>query len=792
MKSMVLILWTMCVSTVHNTFALEMQTINKDLSFQNLTSVPKGLSSSIESLDLSHNRIERLNNDDFSALFNLKFLNMSWNIIEVINPDAFKPTSKLEYLDLSHNKLQNLLEQDYLLSTPKLLFLDLTFNNFSVMTLGHMFHSLKNLQNLGLSAEVLKSKDFQNIIDIPLQNMFLQLENLTTYEDGSLRNIQSKKLGIVVSNRDTDKALIADALSICNTVDLAGINSSQTYLSRVLRQRPSIKTSHLYLTNIVMSWPEATDLINIVLQSSIKELYLCRVTLVGQISSAKLSPVSHLRSFSVRGVTITNFFFFQGDIYSFLIDMKVERLTLTETSLIQMTCPNAPSPIQFMDFTDNAFTENIFYTGGTECVELQKLQTLILRENRVQNLKDLSKRLQNMISLQHLDISLNSLVYSDGSGNCNWPSSIVHLNLSTNTLGKSVFSCLPMNIETLDLSNNRIDALPNKLFHLDMLRLLDLSSNQLLEIPSCHGFPNLEVFLLRENALYTPSMLFVASCPRLREMDVGGNPFMCTCPLREFAALQQHYPIKLLHWPPAYSCRYPEYWRGKLLRDFRLPAISCNGGFLAAAILCPIVTVAVATFVLCKRLDVPWYLKMSCQWMRAKRRVRRQEDLEGVHFHAFVSYSQHDADWVKDHLLPGLEEGGTLRICQHERNFVPGKTIVENIVQSVERSYRCVFVLSSHFVRSGWCHYELYFAQHQRLSRGYDSVILILREPLPQYLIPSKFYQLKAMMAQRTYLEWPQDPNKHKLFWAHLRAALNAPLPVTPNQDWEPQRLGDL
>ena len=725
-------------------------------------------------------------------MLNLKFLNISWNIIEEINPDAFKSTSNLEYLDLSHNKLQNLLGQDYLLSTPKLLFLDLTFNNFSVMTLGNMFHSLKQLRNLGLSAKVVKSKDFQNITDIQLENMFLQLENLTTYEDGSLRNIQSNKLGIVVSNSPADKTLIADALSMFYKIDLAGINSSLSYLSNFLKQRPSIGTSYLYLTNIVMSWPETTELINIVLQSSIKVLSIFMMTIVGEITSQKVSTVSYLQSFSVRGVTVTDFYFLQGDIYNFLINMKIENLTLTESSLIQMTCPNTSSPIQFMDFSNNAFTEYIFLIGRTECVNLQALQTLILKDNRVQNLKDLSKRLQNMISLQHLDMSFNSLVYSEEFGNCNWPSSIVHLNLSSNGLGKFVFSCLPQNIETLDLHNNQIDVLPNKLFHLDMLRFLDLSSNQLLDIPSCSGFPNLEVYLLRENTFHAPSIHFVASCPSLREMDVGGNQFICTCALREFAALQQHYPIKLLHWPQAYTCSYPEDWRGKLLRDFYLPAISCNAGFLAASILCPTVALVIAVLVLCKRLDVPWYLKMSWQWLRAKRRVKRQEDLVGVHFHAFVSYSQHDADWVKGHLLPGLEEGGALRICQHERNFVPGKTIVENILHCVERSYRCIFVLSSHFIRSGWCHYELYFAQHQRLSRGSDGVILILREPLPQYLIPSKFYQLKAMMARRTYLEWPQDPNKHKLFWAHLRAALEAPLHVTPSQDLVPQRMGDL
>lgn len=213
-------------------------------------------------------------------------------------------------------------------------------------------------------------------------------------------------------------------------------------------------------------------------------------------------------------------------------------------------------------------------------------------------------------------------------------------------------------------------------------------------------------------------------------------------------------------------------------------------GLLAAAILCPAVALIVGVVILCHRLDAPWYLGMIWQWAKAKHRARTQlvrpEDLERVVFHAFVSYSQNDAEWVKCQLLPNLEgSGGGLHICRHERDFVPGKTIVENIICCIERSRRCVFILSAHFVRSEWCHYELYFASHQHLASGSQNVILVLLEPLPQYLVPSKYNQLKAMMNRHTYLEWPQDRAKHRLFWANLRAALQADLPNAPIRDME-------
>ncbi|XP_036407777.1 toll-like receptor 1 [Megalops cyprinoides] len=763
-----------------------MTTVIVDLSYQNLYSVPRDLPSITEALDISHNRIKRLTYDDFSAVPALRFLNASWNVLEEISSDAFRATSQLEYLDLSHNKLQNLLGQHYLLLTPKLQFLDLTFNCFFAMTLGDVFRNLKYLQNLGLSAEAVKTKDFRSIADIQLQNVFLQLQNLTTYEMGSLRHVRSEKVGIVVTNRATDRALIADALSTFNQAELAGINCSQNYLVEYLRLKPIIKATHLHLTNIEIPWDQATDVINLVIESSIEHISVYMVTITGQITEHEITSTSHLQSFSIKRGEVTNFIFPQSSLYNFFINMKVESFTMAETPIVHMNCPQALSNIKMMDLSNNALSESVFFDKGMECKNLKALETLILRGNRLENLKELSHRVQYMTTLQHLDVSFNSLMYKEEFGDCQWPLDIVHLNLSSNSLDRSVFNCLPISTETLDLQNNQIDSLPDFLLRLNALTMLDLSSNRLQDIPHCRFFKNLEVLLLSDNSLYTPTMSIVGSCPRLKAVDVSKNPFMCTCALRGFVGLQERYPIKLLHWPHFYRCSYPDSWRGTLLKDFHLPDVSCNAGILAAAILCPAVVIAIITLALCKQLDVPWYLGMIWQWTQAKHRARNQENLEGFQFHAFVSYSQHDADWVKNKLLPSLEEDRTLRVCQHERNFVPGKTIVENIVRCVETSYRCIFVLSSHFVRSEWCHYELYFAQHQRLSRGSDSVILILLEPLPQYLIPSKFNQLKAMMTRRTYLEWPQDSNKHKLFWAHLRAALQAPLPPPPNHSLNP------
>nr|XP_006209847.1 toll-like receptor 6 [Vicugna pacos] len=154
-----------------------------------------------------------------------------------------------------------------------------------------------------------------------------------------------------------------------------------------------------------------------------------------------------------------------------------------------------------------------------------------------------------------------------------------------------------------------------------------------------------------------------------------------------------------------------------------------------------------------------------------------------------LEYDRHDENciWVGSIVVLDLSsnlEKEDIKICLHERNFVPGKSIVENIINCIEKSYKSIFVLSPNFVQSEWCHYELYFAHHNLFHEGSNNLILILLEPIPQNSIPGKYHKLRALMAQRTYLEWPKEKSKHGLFWANIRAAFNMKLTlITENND---------
>lgn len=773
---------------------LDIKRIIVNYSSQNLSSVPPGLNPSTEDLDLSLNRIRTLNAEDFRTTPRLRFLNLSWNILENIHTDTFTSTPALEILDLSHNKLQNLSDQPYLFNTGNLQVLDLSSNMFSVMALGKEFSTLKHMQWLGLSAISISNNDFTHISNLTLKTLFINTEKLQMYEERSLTEVHAEKAIIALSNSIHDIAIADDVFASFKEVEFTKVDREMKVLQEIHR-RGSVRTVSLEISKVETTWEVLTRCVNTVFTSTIQRLSFSELTMTKMVNGTSVSSSRVMDSFSARRASVTQFIFNQTILYDFIINMPARNVSLTQTPIIFMTCPWTVSKIEALDLSDCALTEQIFSIGSDKvCDTLTNLEKLVLRGNNMKHLGPLTSRISRMISLKHVDLSQNTFSYSEEQGECVWPREVVHVDLSSNVFDQSIFNCLPDSVRILNLRNNRVASVPADVQVLENLSVLDLTDNRLLDLPTCQAFPNLHKLLLRSNSLHSPFPKSLKTCQHLKDLDLSRNPFICTCALREFTALinnkaTQTSNVTLVHWPDGYKCSYPESRSNTMLKDFYLPEISCDGWILAITILIPTITLIVAVSLLCHRLDVPWYLKMIWKWTSAKKHAitskKKAEDLKGLHFHAFVSYSQRNADWVKAQFLPKLEEDCGMRVCHHERDFIPGKTIVQNILRCIERSRKCVFVLSSHFVQSEWCHYELYFANHQRVMRGMDSIILILLEPLPSYLIPSKYYQLKAMMSRRTYLEWPQEGAKQKLFWANLRASLQADLPIQSEREEE-------
>ncbi|KAM5140876.1 uncharacterized protein ACMZJ9_014703 [Mantella aurantiaca] len=112
-------------------------------------------------------------------------------------------------------------------------------------------------------------------------------------------------------------------------------------------------------------------------------------------------------------------------------------------------------------------------------------------------------------------------------------------------------------------------------------------------------------------------------------------------------------------------------------------------------------------------------------------------------YHVFISYSAGDSIWVSG-LICKLEAAlPDLKICFHERDFVPGKTIIDNMVECIQSSQKILMVVSPDFVRSRWCLFEANLSMFQDCMLQ-KAIIPIMLKPCPMPLHLSHLTYLEA------------------------------------------------
>ncbi|XP_055017790.1 uncharacterized protein LOC110161067 [Boleophthalmus pectinirostris] len=105
------------------------------------------------------------------------------------------------------------------------------------------------------------------------------------------------------------------------------------------------------------------------------------------------------------------------------------------------------------------------------------------------------------------------------------------------------------------------------------------------------------------------------------------------------------------------------------------------------------------------------------------------EFTDGEFFHVFVSYSSSDLHWTHA-LIQQLEDSG-LKVCYHERDFTPGRSILENMSDCIQQSQKVLLVLSQEFVSSRWCLLEANMSMFRDCLQRKPIVPVLLQNDLP-------------------------------------------------------------
>ncbi|XP_061165648.1 toll-like receptor 4 [Saccostrea echinata] len=434
-----------------------------------------------------------------------------------------------------------------------------------------------------------------------------------------------------------------------------------------------------------------------------------------------------------------------------------------------------PSTLQSVYFHDNMYKMTL-QDFSFKFISKPALSKLYLQNNIIY---ELNGPIVGMKSVFHADFSNNFCRYISPRFFEDFRN-LSHLDLSYNALGENlendvdgkIFQNLSM-LTSLNLTRNRILRLPAKIFqNLLQLENLNLSYNSLGEfkLPISH-MVNLSYIDLSDNQLSTMNketrnMLDAVSQEKIVYLNLKGNNFRCNCGNLKFVKwVLNSKNLVFLHFDD-YTCILSNSTniRFSNIRLLQLLEKQCSSYTLIIVIMTAL-TFVVLTITISRILyRYRWKLRYMYYVAREKYKnsEKKPDALENLyHFDAFVSYAEKDRTFVID-LVKRLEEEFNLRLCIHHRDFIPGTGIADNITNAIHNSRKTVCVITSDFLQSYWCMFELNMARMEAIySRNGENVLLLVAlEKDAMKKLPFSFMDL---IESKSYIEFPESGDKDEV-----------------------------
>ncbi|XP_054846598.1 toll-like receptor 2 [Eublepharis macularius] len=752
---------------------------------RSLLFVPYGLPVTLQLLDLSYNKIEQINATDFSTFTQLKGLDLSYNNILFIATDSFSSNVLLEQLNLFNNSLREIPSQA-LKPLKHLRELFMSNNLYPRSTLDGVFSTLKKLEVLsmgGAAIQTVGSQDFLSLNEIRLKKFALKrAPSLLEYQKGAFSKLNTTALWCDISLDKNTKAL---------PLMLQDLHGKPL---RYLRFRNLFEFMYYTDTTDIFSGLAEVDVEELVFFRGKFNENLLRLALLN-VQKSHIQDLSFiaidfarspewkppeagianltLRSLVLQDISNPDILRFD---WTFTWFAGVTYLSILNVNFNVVPCDawGEMRNVVVLDVSGNRLQNGYIYNEACLYRDiLPKLEDFNLTHNELTSLKTVATLTSSWARLSKLDLSWN--LVRDFELPCTWTPSLVWLGLAYNAVTMEIFKCLPTTLHFLDMSHSQLERLDMSYFELAVdLQELRLSGNKIKFIPSEWKCPNLRVLQVDGNSFGVISKGSFGNMPHLEYLKAGNNPYHCVCDLYEF--LQETLKsgkLTLLDWPSGWTCYHPEPLLDTSVAAYAPRVTECDVTVVVAIAVSITATVMIVCMVLCWKFDVPWYLRATFRIVRSKYRASHSQPSKPFTYHAFISYSCSDAEWVRRELLQRLEASTPpYRVCIHERDFTPGRWIIDNIIENIENSRKIIFVLSRHFVDSEWCNYELYFAHQRAVGLSFEDVVLVVKETIDLQALPNKFCKLRKMLSTKTYLEWPSEPSRQPFFWLQLKSVL--------------------
>ncbi|CAG2196158.1 unnamed protein product [Mytilus edulis] len=421
---------------------------------------------------------------------------------------------------------------------------------------------------------------------------------------------------------------------------------------------------------------------------------------------------------------------------SFFVSLSPSGLTeiyLNDNSVIEAGTGSTgddilPSTLNYLDFSGNQISEIRYF--------MQNLSYLNLERN-------------------NLGIYLKSKRYSASEVN-----NLTEVNLSFNKLYYLMFSLFygHAKLEKLNLSNNFLMDITFNVSNLYTLKVLDMSNNRIQSFGS-------------------KTMDSLDKCFHKSDMqiDISGNVLQCSCGTLQFLKWiidKRRYFRRMKNM----ICKFSNGTE-LTLTSFRNTILLLEKGCSSYTALLIGISVSIITAVLIVAVGLVyryrWRLRYIYYMTRSKyKRYKKVENEQSYKYDAFISYSDTESTFIIKDCIPSLEGNAGIKLCIHQRDFVPGEEITHNITNSIHESRKTICIITRSFIESYYCMFEFNMARMESIySRGGQSILfLVFYEQLGPQDLPLVMLEL---VQQNSYIEYPNDEQGNIVFWEKLKEVLS-------------------
>ena len=611
----------------------------------------------------------------------IKTLDVLINVKPVVRPKF--------YLCLSHNNIEKIPKNVFMLFKDTLrVSLDLSYNNISQAD-KESFNGIAHLDTLILDNNNLGHRNFEIILEALANKTVLELSF-------SSCNIDHNQM-----TRETFAPLRNSHIQKLNMGKNRFVNLGTDNLSHT----PNLKEAIFGLFVYAQQDTERTDL------KDIKYIYVPNIPgdTGWNLLSSPQPGAKHLERIKIEN---WNLDLRPQEMVKWRMASKLKIIELEDTK-----CGHG------FDFELLQHLEEI-YLHRTDCTgthirvsENSILKKFILKSNLNKIvLEEMHELFRNMSKLEVLDISNSNVIYNDETESSinQITSNLRELYLSQTNL-KSIqymFFKIFINLKILDLSHNKLDIVGNEVFKYT---------------------PNLEVIYLQGNVLQYIDPAGLQSLQNLNYIDISDNKFRCGCELRSFSALLKAAKKNATRDATRNLCHH----RSSLnvigienicintvnnstqytLENYEIFWMYCDDNmmrfFATLSAFLIIFIAAIASVIYRNRLSI------LILWNRLSLTVFKSRNRD-YSYDCYISYSDEDTEIVMN-IYDEIEEKPsqtTSKTSRHilrhpafhfafrDKDFPPGKAIIDNITTFMESSKTILFVLSKFSVNDVWCQFE--------------------------------------------------------------------------------------